>query len=53
MGSFREPVHVPSAQPFDIFDYDLKGFEVQSRNSIKAYIEQDQGPFEERIDCVS
>lgn len=34
----REPLYVPLAQTFHIFDYDLEGIEVESSDSIEGNI---------------
>lgn len=45
----REPLYVPLAQTFDIFNHDLESIEVESSDSIEGNIKQNQRPFEERV----
>ena len=51
--SFRKPLHIPSTQAFDIFHKNLEVFEVNCRNCIKTYVEQDKSPFKKCINRVS
>lgn len=43
---------VPLARALDILDNHFEGVEVQSRHRVEADVEEDQGPFEEGVDCV-
>jgi hypothetical protein len=49
----REPLHVPLAGSLNILHHHLKGIEVVGSNGVEAHIEEDEGPFEERVDRVS
>ena len=48
----RKPVHIPSTGPFDISDYKLKTLKIQGRDGIETDVEEDECPFEERVDSV-
>lgn len=50
--SFRKPRYIPSADSFDIANHNLEALKVKHGNSIKAHIEQNQGPFKEGVTGV-
>lgn len=53
--SFREPLHIPSAETLDISDDHLERIEVICRDSIEGYIKKNQGPLEKgvyRVRCA-
>ena len=47
--SFWKPRYIPSADPLDIAHHKLKALKVEGSDSIKAHIEQDQGPLKEGV----
>lgn len=49
---FREPLNVPLAYTLNISDNQFERPKVESSNSIKRHIKQDQSPFKERIGSV-
>lgn len=51
--SFREPLHVPLARALDVPHNNLEGVKVQCCHRIERDVEENEGPLEEGVDCVS
>lgn len=48
-----KPMNVPLARTLDISNLNIEGAEIEGRNSVKCYIEDNQGPLEEGVSGVS
>ena len=46
-------MHIPSADPFDVFYDQLETLKIKSRHSIKADIEENERPFKESVYRIS
>lgn len=46
-------MNIPSVRSFDVLDDQLHATKVQGSDGIESNIEQDKGPFEQGVDCVS
>ena len=46
-------MHVPLARALHVPDNQLKGLEIEGRDRIEGDVEENEGPLEEGIGCVS
>lgn len=46
-------MHIPSTSTLNVANNKFEPLKIQGSDRIKAYVKQDKGPFEKRIDGVS